>query len=171
MQESSAIHKVAFLGEYLPRKCSIATFTTDLRRAVTAEFPGLQCLVLPVNDLAGGYNYPAEVRFEIAAEDSPSYLRAADSLNHNDSSIYSDRSAFKSAMTGVAEFSRSRFERLDASPATQQSQVGVGLHIAGPDQADNYGENHRHSRNVISLGLISNRAGTEQRPGCPDADG
>ena len=30
----SVIKKVAFLGDYLPRKCGIATFTTDLRSAV-----------------------------------------------------------------------------------------------------------------------------------------
>ena len=84
MQPASAIRKVAFLGDYLPRKCGIATFTTDLRCAVAAEFPAMQCLVVPVNDLAGGYDYPAEVRFEIAEQDLPSYLRAADFLNITD---------------------------------------------------------------------------------------
>jgi len=55
-----------------------------LRCAVAAEFPAMQCLVVPVNDLAGGYDYPAEVRFEIAEQDLPSYLRAADFLNITD---------------------------------------------------------------------------------------
>ncbi len=84
MPPVSAIRKVAFLGDYLPRKCGIATFTTDLRCAVAKEFPQLQCLVVPVNDLAEGYDYPAEVRFEIAEQDLPSYLRAADFLNITD---------------------------------------------------------------------------------------
>src|SRR4249920_1272660 len=84
MQESSAIRKVAFLGDYLPRKCGIATFTTDLRCAVAVKFPAMQCLVVPVNDLAVGYDYPKEVRFEIAEQDLPSYLRAADFLNISD---------------------------------------------------------------------------------------
>jgi glycosyltransferase involved in cell wall biosynthesis len=84
MPRPSAIHKIAFLGDYLPRKCGIATFTTDLRCAVAAEFPAMQCLVVPVNDLAGGYDYPAEVRFEIVEQDLPSYLRAADFLNITD---------------------------------------------------------------------------------------
>ena len=44
----------------------------------------MQCLVVPVNDIAGGYDYPAEVRFEIAEQDLPSYLRAADFLNITD---------------------------------------------------------------------------------------
>jgi glycosyltransferase involved in cell wall biosynthesis len=84
MQQPSDIRKIAFLGDYLPRKCGIATFTTDLRCAVAAEFPAMQCLVVPVNDLTGGYDYPAEVRFEIAEQDLPSYLRAADFLNITD---------------------------------------------------------------------------------------
>src|SRR3984957_272425 len=84
MPPVSNIRKVAFLGDYLPRKCGIATFTTDLCRAVEAEFPALQCLVVPVDDILGGYEYPAEVRFEIAEQDLPSYLRAADFLNITD---------------------------------------------------------------------------------------
>jgi glycosyltransferase involved in cell wall biosynthesis len=84
MPGTSDIRKVAFLGDYLPRKCGIATFTTDLCRAVAAEFPGYQCLVVPVNDLAGGYDYPTEVRFEIAEQDLTSYLRASDFLNITD---------------------------------------------------------------------------------------
>jgi glycosyltransferase involved in cell wall biosynthesis len=55
-----------------------------LRCAVAAEIPETQCLVVPVNDLAGGYDYPAEVRFEIEEQDLPSYLRAADFLNITD---------------------------------------------------------------------------------------
>jgi glycosyltransferase involved in cell wall biosynthesis len=81
MQPLSDIRKVAFLGDYLPRKCGIATFTTDLRCAVATEFPAFQCLVVPVNDQENGYDYPAEVRFELAEQDLPSYLRAADFLN------------------------------------------------------------------------------------------
>jgi glycosyltransferase involved in cell wall biosynthesis len=84
MPQPLTIRKVAFLGDYLPRKCGIATFTTDLRCAVAKEFPSMQCLVVPVNDLADGYDYPAEVRFEIAEQDLTSYLRAADFLNITD---------------------------------------------------------------------------------------
>jgi glycosyltransferase involved in cell wall biosynthesis len=84
MPKPSAIRKIAFLADYLPRKCGIATFTTDLRCAVAAEFPAVQCLVVPVNDIEGGYDYPAEVRFEIVEQDLPSYLRAADFLNITD---------------------------------------------------------------------------------------
>src|ERR1044071_994811 len=84
MHKASGIGKIAFLGDYFPRKCGIATFTADLRCAMAAKFPPMQCLVVPVNDLAGGYDYPAEVRFEIAEQDLSAYLRAADFLNITD---------------------------------------------------------------------------------------
>lgn len=83
-KQPSRIRKIAFLGDYLPRKCGIATFTTDLRCAVAAQFPAVQCLVVPVNDIEGGYDYPSEVRFEIAEQDLSSYLSAADFLNITD---------------------------------------------------------------------------------------
>ena len=84
MQKSSDIRKIAFLGDYLPRKCGIATFTTDLHTAIAAEYPTVQCQVVPVNDIAEGYDYPSEVRYEITEQDLSSYLRAADFLNITD---------------------------------------------------------------------------------------
>ena len=42
MSFPSALHKIAFPGDYLRRKCGIATFTTDLRCAIAAEFPVVQ---------------------------------------------------------------------------------------------------------------------------------
>src|SRR6266550_643232 len=81
MQTASEIGKLAFLGNYLPRKCGIATFTADLCEAVAAEFPRTQCFTIPVNDVDGGYDYPAKVRFEIQEQDISSYERAADFLN------------------------------------------------------------------------------------------
>ncbi|MEP6663711.1 MAG: glycosyltransferase family 4 protein, partial [Verrucomicrobiota bacterium] len=79
--EPSEISKVAFIGDYLPRKCGIATFTTHLRCSVATEFSKISCPVVPVNDLEEGYDYPPEVRFEIAERELSSYLRAADFLN------------------------------------------------------------------------------------------
>jgi glycosyltransferase involved in cell wall biosynthesis len=77
----SAIRKIAFLSNYLPRKCGIATFTSDLLTAVAADQPQAECFSVPVNDLKSGYEYPKEVRFEIEEQDLASYLRAADFLN------------------------------------------------------------------------------------------
>jgi glycosyltransferase involved in cell wall biosynthesis len=80
---SPRIKRVAFIGNYLPRQCGIATFTADLCESVAAEYPDMQCLALPVNDVEEGYAYPPRVRFELTEKDLDSYRRAADFLNIN----------------------------------------------------------------------------------------
>jgi glycosyltransferase involved in cell wall biosynthesis len=79
----SPIRRIAFIGNYLPRQCGIATFTTDLCEAIATTFPGTSCLALPVNDNEEGYAYPPRVRFELTEKDVDSYLRAANFLNIN----------------------------------------------------------------------------------------
>src|SRR5689334_11240948 len=81
MSETPKIQKIAFIGDHLPRKCGIATFTSDLLGAVQSAHPASRCLAVSVNDLPGGYEYPDVVRFEIEEQDLSSYLRAADFLN------------------------------------------------------------------------------------------
>ncbi|MGA8351706.1 MAG: glycosyl transferase family 1, partial [Isosphaeraceae bacterium] len=81
MTRTTEIRKIAFIGDYLPRKCGIATFTHDVCTSVATQFPGSDCFVVPVNDLPQGYDYPREVRFEIEEQELDSYLRAADYLN------------------------------------------------------------------------------------------
>lgn len=81
MKETSKVRKIAFVGDHLPRKCGIATFTTDLLAAVAGAHPQSQCIAVAVNDAADRYEYPEEVRFEIEEQDLSSYLRAADFLN------------------------------------------------------------------------------------------
>src|SRR5580693_538885 len=73
--------RVAVLGNYLPRQCGIATFTTDLCDAISAEFGTTELLALPVNDTEEGYHYPERVRFELSEDNSSSYRQAADFLN------------------------------------------------------------------------------------------
>lgn len=80
---SRAIQKVAMLGNYVPRQCGIATFTTDLSDAIAAGFPAIDCFALAMNDAGTRHAYPARVRFEIADGDIASYRRAADFLNVN----------------------------------------------------------------------------------------
>src|SRR5579863_3348119 len=81
MHQNSKVRKIAFVGDHLPRKCGIATFTSDLLAAVAAAYPQSQCFAVSVNDIKGGYEYPEVVRFEIEEQDLSSYLRAADFLN------------------------------------------------------------------------------------------
>jgi Glycosyltransferase len=87
MKTTSELRRVAFLGDYVPRQCGIATFTADLRNAIATQYPSLQCPVVSVSDRPGGYDYPPEVRFEIAERDLPAYRRAADFLNLGNTDI------------------------------------------------------------------------------------
>jgi glycosyltransferase involved in cell wall biosynthesis len=75
--------RIAFIGNYLPRQCGIATFTTDLCNAVGAEFGGERLFAIPVNDPDSSYQYPSQVRLELDQEDRASYERAAEFLNFN----------------------------------------------------------------------------------------
>lgn len=73
--------RIAIVGNYLPRRCGIGTFTTDLCDAIHAEYGATELLALPVNDTPEGYSYPARVRFELAQDELASYRQAADFLN------------------------------------------------------------------------------------------
>jgi glycosyltransferase involved in cell wall biosynthesis len=75
--------RIAVIGNYLPRQCGIATFTTDLCAAMSAEYGNARLLALPVNDTDEGYEYPARVRWSLEQEDAKSYRDAADFLNFN----------------------------------------------------------------------------------------
>ena len=81
MKDISKVRKIAFVGDHVPRKCGIATFTSDLLAAVANAHPKSQCFSVSVNDIEGGYEYPDVVRFEIEEKELSSYLRAADFLN------------------------------------------------------------------------------------------
>src|ERR1700722_5682039 len=75
--------RIAVIGNYLPRQCGIATFTTDLCAAISAEYGTARLLALPVNDTEQGYDYPARVRWSLAQDDLRSYQEAAEFLNFN----------------------------------------------------------------------------------------
>src|ERR1700745_2980780 len=73
--------RIAVVGNYLPRQCGIATFTTDLCEAIGAEYGMTELLALPVNDTEEGYRYPERVRFELSESSLSSYRKAADFIN------------------------------------------------------------------------------------------
>jgi len=75
--------RIAFVGNYLPRECGIATFTTDLCTALAEEYGQERLFAIPVNDPNLHYDYPEQVRLELEQEELDSYERAADFLNFN----------------------------------------------------------------------------------------
>src|ERR1700732_4937196 len=81
--KASLPSRIAVIGNYLPRQCGIATFTTDLCAALSAEYGMARFRALPVNDTESGYDYPARVRWSLAQDDVQSYQEAAEFLNFN----------------------------------------------------------------------------------------
>jgi glycosyltransferase involved in cell wall biosynthesis len=79
--------RIAFVGNYLPRECGIATFTTDLCTALATEFGDGRLFAIPVNDPDSSYEYPEQVRLELEQEDLASYEQAAEFLNFNGNDI------------------------------------------------------------------------------------
>ena len=85
--DSTLPQRIAFLGDYLPRLCGIATFTHDLCAAVAGAAPAAHCYVGAVNDRVEGYQYSQRVRFELLEKDLDSYRRAADFLNFDNADV------------------------------------------------------------------------------------
>ena len=83
LEKLSLPSRIAVIGNYLPRQCGIATFTTDLCAAISAEYETTQLMALPVNDTEAGYDYPERVRWSLAQNDVKSYEQAAEFLNFN----------------------------------------------------------------------------------------
>lgn len=78
---SKPTQRVAFVGNYPPRRCGIATFTFDLRSAFALAHPNVSCPVLAMNDRLEGYAYDKDVRIEVAEQDIQQYHRMAEYIN------------------------------------------------------------------------------------------
>ena len=81
------IGSVAVIGNYLPRQCGIATFTTDLVQGLSAEAPDIYCWAAAMNDKPEGYAYPEKVRFEINQNKLTDYNVASQFLNISQTDI------------------------------------------------------------------------------------
>ncbi len=78
----SSPKSLAVIGNYLPRRCGIATFTTDLCDALAGCIGSrADLLAMAMNDIPAGYRYPKRVRFEVRENVQSDYLMAADFLN------------------------------------------------------------------------------------------
>lgn len=81
--EFDVLRRIAVIGNYLPRRCGIATFMTDLCEALAAEAPAARIAAMAMNDVPEGYRYPPRVRFEIEESNLRDYELAAGFLNMN----------------------------------------------------------------------------------------
>jgi glycosyltransferase involved in cell wall biosynthesis len=77
----TALGRVAFVGNSLPRRCGIATFTTDLQQAVARSASAVDTCIVAMTDHDCAYDYPAAVRVQINDRKLEAYERAATFLN------------------------------------------------------------------------------------------
>ena len=74
-------NRLAFIGNSLPRRCGIATFTTDLQEAIASSRASIETAIVAMTDHGHTYDYPPALRLQINDENLADYRRAADFLN------------------------------------------------------------------------------------------
>lgn len=77
-KQLESIKRIAILGNHVPRRCGIATFTYDVAKSLRKA--GVEVDVVAMSDQPG-YDYPGEVVFDIAQDDLSAYGAAAARLN------------------------------------------------------------------------------------------
>lgn len=77
MTDTGRLDHVVLVGNFLPRKCGIATYTTDTWAALSKHCPDLTVDVWAMDDRPEGYNYPPAVTGSIPQNDRGAYLAAA----------------------------------------------------------------------------------------------
>ena len=76
-----SLQRVAFIGNHLPRRCGIATFTHDLHAAVVSTRPDIESTVVAMTDTGRSYEYPSVIGREVSVDTIADYARAAEWLN------------------------------------------------------------------------------------------
>ncbi|HEX8486046.1 glycosyltransferase family 4 protein [Sphingomonas sp.] len=77
------IERLALIGNFLPRKCGLATFTTDVYTAMRARFPDVAVDVYAMDDHPGRYAYPPAVTAAIPQDDLSAYVDAARTIEES----------------------------------------------------------------------------------------
>ena len=89
MVRNTDFRKLAFIGDYLPRKCGIATFTADSAQAIASQYPSPTASSCRSTTLPRATTIRRKVRFEFEEQDLDSYRRAADFLNFSNIDVVS----------------------------------------------------------------------------------
>jgi len=83
LPEGKMTNSIVLIGNYLPRRCGIATFTTHLLESIALNVTDTDCWAVAMNDKPEGYSYPPQVRLQINQNQLNEYSLAADQLNLN----------------------------------------------------------------------------------------
>jgi len=85
--EHEMLKSIVLIGNHLPRRCGLATFTTHLLESIALNAPDIDCWAVAMNDQPEGYAYPPQVRLEINQDQLKEYSLTADQLNFNHVSV------------------------------------------------------------------------------------
>ncbi len=85
----TALSRLAFIGNSLPRRCGIATFTSDLQQAVASSPPALETGIVAMTSRGQPCQYPASVCLEINDYNLQEYEDAAHALNNSEYQVVS----------------------------------------------------------------------------------
>jgi glycosyltransferase involved in cell wall biosynthesis len=85
----TSVKRLALIGNALPRRCGIATFTTDLQQAMAEARADLHTCVVAMTDTGQAYDYPPVVGHHIREDSPQDYRRAAEFLNAGEFDVIS----------------------------------------------------------------------------------
>lgn len=77
------IEHLALIGNFLPRKCGLATFTTDTFNALAARYPELKVDVYAMDDHPGRHDYPSQVTGTIPQHERAAYVDTARAIEES----------------------------------------------------------------------------------------
>jgi glycosyltransferase involved in cell wall biosynthesis len=148
MTKGSTTRRVAFISSFPPRKCGIATFTSDLVTSVLSAAKGqLQPLVAAMradNDL----KYSDPVKFEIRQNVKSDYISAADYINFSNVDVVSVQHEFGLFGGNAGSYLSLLLNRLNAPIITTLHTV---LSEPGPDYYQSLAEVCGASYQVITM--------------------
>ena len=79
--------RIAFVATYPPRRCGIATFTSDLIGAVRSSDDRVQCRVAAIDERNVVRAYGPEVRWRIRQGGADAYVAAARAINDSTADV------------------------------------------------------------------------------------
>ena len=82
-QIPASIDHLALIGNFLPRQCGLATFTTDVYQAMRDRFPDIQVDVYAMDDHPGRYDYPSAVVAAIPQGELAAYIETARAIENS----------------------------------------------------------------------------------------
>jgi glycosyltransferase involved in cell wall biosynthesis len=88
----ASIMRIVIVGNYLPRRCGIATFTQNLTQSILSatnikNLAQAEVIVVAMNDRDQEYDYPAIVQHTIRQHEKEDYFTAANFINNTNADL------------------------------------------------------------------------------------